>query len=107
MCRFTNLLRQVDLLAGDCWVVPFARLGPAFGFGLGSLAGRLLGALGLLRLQGIVPLADTEEAVQDMRGSLLEVDLAGAHSLWGGAQDLLLGHGSYWSGSSSKHRGQR
>lgn len=95
--RFTVSLRHVHLLAADGRAVPLAGLGPAFGFGLGSLAGRLLGALGLLRLQGIVLAADAEETVQDVTGSLLQVHLAWAHCLLGGAPDLLLGHCSYWS----------
>lgn len=95
--RFAVSLRQMCLFADDGWAVPLAGLGPAFGFGLGSLAGRLLGALGLLRLQGVILAADAEETVQDVRGSLLQVHLARAHCLLGGAQDLLLGHCSYWS----------
>lgn len=95
MCWFTVFLHQMDLLAANGWAVSFARFVHAFGFG--SFTGRLLGARVLLRLQGILPTANAEEVFQDVRRSLLQVNLAGAHGLCGGAEDLLLGHGSYWS----------
>lgn len=88
----------MHLLTGDGWTVPFARRGPAFGFGLGSLAGRLLGALGLPRLQDVVLAAGAEDIVQDMRGSLLEVHLAWAHCLFGRAKNIVLfGHFTFRS----------
>lgn len=90
-------LCRMHLLTGDGWTVPFARRGPAFGFGLGSLAGRLLGALGLLRLQDIVLAAGAEEIVHDTRGSLLEVHLARAHCLLGRAKNILFGHFTFGS----------
>lgn len=60
---FTVSLCWMHLLTGNGGTFPFARRSATFGFGLGSLAGRLLGALGLLRLQEIVLAAHAEEIV--------------------------------------------
>lgn len=102
---FAVSLGRMHLLTGNGRTVPLAGRGPYFGFGLGSLAGRLLGALGLLLLLRDMVLAagagaGAKQIVQDVRGSLLEVHLARAQCLFRMAQNLLSGHLTFWSARS-------